>query len=901
METVAAALQGVGEKLETVVSAMQMTELEPPQPSVLQNDDTPHGDYEYAAPPAWKTPTKFIAQLRGKTGHTTRYGPSVDRLQVEIDAFTPTIARISITDLDKQRWEIPQEMVPLGQDLRPENMYTGEANYDLAFDEKGKDVGFAIFRKSDGEAVFDSRGLPISFCEHYMEISTKLPEDTLVYGLGEVTGPFLREPGSRFAFWARDAQTPLHENAYSSFPIFAGMHNGKAFGVYLHNSNALDMVYNPGMITYKIVGGIIDLFVFLGDTYEDVIKQYQSVTGFPTLPPFWSFGYHQCRWFYDTVEKLAESRQRNMEVDIPVDVFWLDIDYMIKYKLFTLDQDRYPKFVEHVEQMHKDNHKLVAILDPGVKCNIPNYKPWSRGAELDIFIKNGNTKKYFVGKVWPGHVVFPDWIHPRIQEYWTEMLRDWLKIMPVDGIWHDMNECSNFVNGDVWEVGGDAEEDAILIPTDEETVAEMAKAAAEGIEVEDDGKRGAAKPKPLAAFDPSKPSSITNPPYSVNHGNEDWPLSARSISVESYHHGGITEFDIHNLFGHLNCKVTYDSMINIRSDERPFILTRSVFAGSGKFASKWLGDNFSNWESMKYSISGMLNMQLFGIPHIGADIGGFNGAPSTELLLRWFQLGSMYPFCRNHNMPNTPSQEAHITEEVADVARTYLTLRYRLLPLWYTAFADVKRNGGSVVQPVWAVNVPQKVEDMAQVMKENNDAFMIDKKILVIPVVTKGQTSVHTWIPAGVWYEVGNGKAIASTEDQWVDLDAPIEKMPMYYKGGSIIPLHYNKTGKTTVDFRSGGFSLVIALDSSGSAEGAIYLDDGATFSSGKSYIQIYAELGKDTTDLVLRTVGEFGYNPINKNEYKISEVVILAVGSEPNIIPVEINLALPTKVSIQV
>jgi len=209
-----------------------------------------------------------------------------------------------------------------------------------------------------------------------------------------------------------------------------------------------------------------------------------------------------------------------------------------------------------------------------------------------------------------------------------------------------MNECSNFLNGDAFEQDDPmALEDCILIPTDEETVEQMADWSAEGDNPEA-GKRGPAKEKPKAAFDPTKPFSITNPPYAVNHGGSDWPLSARSISVESLHHGSITEYDAHNLFGLQNCKATYNTLLELKPDERPFILTRNIFPSAGKWCSKWLGDNWSTWESMKYSIAGMFNMQMFGMPHVGADIGGFNGVPTQELLIRWFQLGSMYPFCR---------------------------------------------------------------------------------------------------------------------------------------------------------------------------------------------------------------------------------------------------------------
>ncbi|KAK6335697.1 hypothetical protein TWF696_002461 [Orbilia brochopaga] len=892
--------------------------------SIVQDEEAPHGHYEFLEPETQDLPpdkslatnpvlskAAYFVLLKDKTKRTTKYGPLIDLLKLEASPYTAKVARIRITDLKKQRWEIPHKIVPLGKDrpgpvISPESQaWISETCYDAG------NEGFVVMTKDDPNPipVFDCRGCPISYYDHYLEISTKLPENTYVYGLGEVTGPFLREPGSRYAFWARDAQTPLHENAYSSLPIFLAMHKGKAFGVYLHNSNALDMVYTESKITWKVVGGILDFFVYTGPTYEDVIRQHQHVIGYPRLPPYWALGYHQCRWFYDTTEKLHESRTKNLLAEIPVDAFWLDIDYMDKYKLFTIDHERYPDFIKYVhKEMRAHNHKLVAIMDPGVKCAVPGYKPWTRGVELDIFIKNGNSQypRDFVGKVWPGHVVFPDWTHPKVGRYWDEMFKDWLEIMPVDGIWHDMNECSNFVNGDVWEIGGDAAKDEILIPTGDETVDDMAKASAEQAEKtasktadkstsKSKGKAPASSAKDEAgesatelkkdkmdqAFDPSKPIGIRNPPYSVNHGGKDLPLNSRSIAVESLHYKGVREYELHNLFGHLNCKTTYETLTRLRPKRRPFILTRSAFAGTGKYASKWLGDNFSTWESMKLSISGILNMQIFGIPHIGADIGGFSDIPSEELLIRWFQLGSMYPFCRNHNMPNTPSQEAHISESVAKIARRYLTLRYRLLPFWYTEFASVSNVGGSVIQPVWAIYPPQKEEDVAQVMLDNNDTFLVGKRLLIIPVVEEGATSVRTWIPAGIWYDILTGETVASKKDQWLDIETPLERMPVYLRGGTILPTHVKRAGKTTDDFRAGGLSLLIALDEDGAAEGRVCIDDGMTINCQQTWVKFKATLDEFGTKVKLSVEGQFRYD---MNEFEpeltVREVAVLGMAS---------------------
>jgi len=110
---------------------------------------------------------------------------------------------------------------------------------------------------------------------------------------------------------------------------------------------------------------------------------------------------------------------------------------MEAYRLFTLDEERYPDFASYVQdKMHKANQRLVAVIDPGIKTNLSDYKPWTTGVDANLFVKNGNSDRDFIGKVWPGHVSLPDWFHPKTQEYWTQHHKEFFKKMPMDGIWH---------------------------------------------------------------------------------------------------------------------------------------------------------------------------------------------------------------------------------------------------------------------------------------------------------------------------------------------------------------------------------------------------------------------------------------------------------------------------------
>jgi len=138
---------------------------------------------------------------------------------------------------------------------------------------------------------------------------------------------------------------------------------------------------------------------------------------------------------------------------------------------------------------------------------------------------------------------------------------------------------------------------------------------------------------------------------------------------------------------------------------------------------------------------------------------------------------------RNHNLPNTPNQEAYISDIIANNARKYLNMRYRLLPFWYTAFASISNFGGSVVQPIWSVYPPQQSTSAAtisKVMSQGNDSFLINKKLLVAPVVEEGADQVTTWLPRGLWYDFYCGTRYgSSTDDEWITLEAPLDHMPV--------------------------------------------------------------------------------------------------------------------------
>ncbi|RIA97248.1 glycosyl hydrolases family 31 protein [Glomus cerebriforme] len=770
------------------------------------------------------------------------FGADINDLSLTVEYQTPYRIRVCISDVEEKRWRIPDSVVPLDKarsDVK-------EFNYDFGYE--NNPFGFYVNRKSDGEKVFDTISERFIFKDQYIEISTKLPKKSNIYGLGEITGPLKREEGKRTTIWTRDAPCPVGENVYGAHPFYMELRKGKAHGVFLFNSNGMDILYEDGKLTYKVIGGILDFYIFLGPSPIEVVEQYSELIGYPCLIPYWSLGFHQCRWGYNTILKLEDMVDQYKEAKIPMDVVWIDIDYMDSYKLFTYDPTRFPvdKFSEFVAKLHQNHQKFVAIVDPGVKVE-KGYKPYDEGVEKNLFIKRADGKDY-MGKVWPGITVFPDWFHPEVEQYWTESFRHWLSQVPIDGIWIDMNEIASFIDGDLGNLSHQVNE--VFIPTGDQTVDDMANTVVNRFSITQTIKNLFSKLVCIITF--KKYLSVNNPPYAINNAGIEAPLFTRTSPMDAFHHTGITEYNAHNLFGHMEASMTHRALRTIRPEKRPFILSRSTFPSSGRYTAHWLGDNYSQWDNLIHSIPGMLAFQLFSIPLVGADICGFNGKCEEELAIRWIQLGAFYPFSRNHNMINMPGQECYQWEKVKQISKNWLEVRYTLLPYWYTTFYHAAIKGTPVLRPLWFME-PEN-EDTWNIDQQ----FLVGEGLLITPVTTEKAIKVKGYYPSGIWYDFFTGvKLLQGDKGQWKEIDAPLEIIPVHIHGGKIIPLHC-RASLTTFESRANGIKLLVALDKEGKAKGGLYLDDGETpleqIKDKYTFINFIAE------DFALKCNGIFGY-----------------------------------------
>jgi alpha-glucosidase len=276
------------------------------------------------------------------------------------------------------------------------------------------------------------------------------------YGFGEKTGA-LDKRGRVLWFWNTDhpAYASDWDPLYQSIPFYVGLLDGRAYGVFTDNSYRMraDVAStDPDAISMAAAGGEIDQWIFAGPSMAQVLDAYTRLTGRPPLPPRWTLGYHQCRWSYTPAQKVIDICKGFRARDIPADGIWLDIDYMDGFRSWTWDPVGFPDPDGLVEAVGDMGFKVTAIIDPGLKQD-PAWDVYQQGLQGDHFLKGADGQP-FVGEVWPGPAVFPDFTRPETRTWWASLVTR-LTDRGVRGVWLDMNEPASFQQATGWTVPDD--------------------------------------------------------------------------------------------------------------------------------------------------------------------------------------------------------------------------------------------------------------------------------------------------------------------------------------------------------------------------------------------------------------------------------------------------------------
>ena len=240
---------------------------------------------------------------------------------------------------------------------------------------------------------------------------------------------------------------------------------------------------------------------------------------------------------------------------------------------------------------------------------------------------------------------------------------------------------------------------------------------------------------------------------------------------------------LHNVFGLLMARATYEGLIKDNPELRPFIVTRAGWAGIQRFAAVWTGDNSASYDDLALSVRTNIGLGLSGVPFVGCDVGGFVGRPDPELYVRWMQAAALSPFMRSHTVQDTPDQEPwSFGEETERRCREAIELRYKLMPYLYSELHRACRTGLPMYRPVW-LEFPA---DRTAYQNDYQHQFMLGDSLLAAPVLRQGQRFQKVYLPQGKWFEPTGGKVYQGGST--VLVEASLDQLPLFYRAGSLVP-----------------------------------------------------------------------------------------------------------------
>lgn len=295
--------------------------------------------------------------IRLKRNTPSGFPSDIANVQVYVSGLDDERVRIRIFDPEHARYEVTLPFFNISQNAIKAPLYS------IVLEEKGF---LQIVRKTTGIVVFQTDLRRLVFANQFIQLSNLVPSKFL-YGIGEHFDSFRKEiTWKKYTLFNRDSAPIPNMNLYGSWAFYLMTEdesNGNSHGVYLLNSNAMDIILQPTpAVTYRTVGGILDFFIYMGPTAKNVVQQNSNLLGRPVMQPYWALGFHLCKYGYGSLNKTKETMQRNLDAGIPLDAQWNDIDYMDRYNDFTYDLKNFHGLPEFVDELHGKGMHYMCIL-----------------------------------------------------------------------------------------------------------------------------------------------------------------------------------------------------------------------------------------------------------------------------------------------------------------------------------------------------------------------------------------------------------------------------------------------------------------------------------------------------------------------------------------------------------
>ena len=619
---------------------------------------------------------------------------------------------------------------------------------------------------------------PMQFDHDGFLIAKTMPADEHYFGLGDKTGAFDRREEA-FHLWNTDAYgwQESTDPLYKSIPFYLSYRAGTSLGVLIDNTwpSSFDFGKTFGdTFQYRAEGGSADIYILYGPSAKHVLASYAWLTGPTPLPPLWALGFQQSRYSYMSQARVLEVANRLRQDKIPADAIYLDIDYQEKNRPFTVNKETFPDLPGMVAKLHQEKFHVVAITDLHI-ADLPgqHYAPFDSGMAGNQFVKNADGSVY-VGTVWPGPSVFPDFTQQQTRSWWGSLYKAFVQT-GIDGFWNDMGEPSVF-------------------------------------------------------------NSLKTMPGNAVHRIDEPGFATRMA----------THREIHNVYGMENSRATFEGQLALRPGTRPFVLTRASYAGGQRYAATWTGDNSATWNHLRLTTPMLKNLGLSGFSLAGADVGGYAGTPSAELLTKWIEIAAFQPIDRDHAEKGTGDHEPWANgAEQEDIRRRFIDTRYALLPYLYTVAEENTHTGLPLLRPIF-LEFPDAAADHhpIDVDLDAGGEFMVGPDLLVAasPFPDKAD-DYNAKLPSPGWYDFWTGaraeesKAPALTAGiepeaarasfvQAIHIHPELASLPVFVRPGAILPMA--PVMQSTAERPVG--PLTLRVFPGPNCQGHLYYDDGTTF-----------------------------------------------------------------------
>ena len=615
-------------------------------------------------------------------------------------------------------------------------------------------------------------------------LSKTLSESMRVFGLGET----VRGMNKRgWIYISNNTDDPNHDEdkrslyASQNFILLASPEEEEVEGIFVDDPGTVRFDIGYTELNRLIIcseSGNADIYRFTADSADEIVRQFRAITGQSYIPPKWAFGFGQSRWGYKSEEDIRAVFTRYQDASVPLDSVYLDIDYMERYKDFTVNTESFPHFSDFVEEMRKSHVHLVPIIDAGVKME-EGYETYEEGCEKDYFVKKENGER-LVAAVWPGRVHFPDFFKPEVQNWFGHKYRFLLE-QGIDGFWNDMNEPAIFYTEDRLK----------------EVFEEIEKYKNENLDIQS-----------YFAF--------TNLVSTLGNNPADYRRFYHEHEGQSIRHD-----KVHNLFGFYMTKAAGEALRKMEPNKRILLFSRSSYIGMHRYGGVWTGDNKSWWSHLLLSLQQMPALNMCGFLYSGSDIGGFGADCTEDLMARWLSLAILTPLYRNHACAGTRLQELYQFQNLESF-RKIIELRYALIPYIYSEFMKAAVKNEMYFRPlsfIWSKDARAY---------EMEDQVVAGESIMLAPVVEQNHNGRTVYLPESMkllrfkaWNDYTEEILPAGTHY----VECRLFETILFLRKGHVLPLI--EPAKTTAELDYA--SLKFICYDADPKDYALYNDDGFT------------------------------------------------------------------------